>query len=75
MTITFENDAAVMKKAAELFNAMVEKLNPNGGDWLTLTMFQPLPALFSHHSRARGGNVLGLDGSPENKIRKPRLHG
>ncbi|EOD43523.1 putative fad binding domain containing protein [Neofusicoccum parvum UCRNP2] len=68
MTITFQNDASIMHKAVELFNAMVAKLNPDGGDWLTLTMFQPLPALFAERSVARGGNMLGLDQSPENHI-------
>ncbi|KAL1625202.1 hypothetical protein SLS56_007397 [Neofusicoccum ribis] len=70
MTITFQNDASIMHKAVELFNAMVAKLNPDGGDWLTLTMFQPLPALFAERSVARGGNMLGLDQSPENHIRE-----
>lgn len=69
MTITFQNDAEVMKKAAELFNAMVKKLNKDGGDWLTLTMFQPLPSLFADLGVERGGNMLGLDQSAENNIR------
>ncbi|EKG10040.1 hypothetical protein MPH_12867 [Macrophomina phaseolina MS6] len=68
MTVTIQNDAEVMKHAAKHFNLMVEHLNKDGGDWLTLTMFQPLPSLFAEHSASRGGNVLGLGGSPENLI-------
>ncbi|KKY16132.1 putative fad binding domain containing protein [Diplodia seriata] len=68
MTITFQNDAEIMKKAAELFDAMVKKLKKDGGDWLTLTMFQPLPAVFAELGVERGGNMLGLDQSPENHI-------
>lgn len=62
-TLTFKNDPRVVKKAAELHKSYVEemlKIVPPK-DLVTQSLFQPIPALFTEHSVAAGGNVLGLD--------------
>lgn len=63
MTNTFVNDAAVLKKALDLHNdtlAMIKAANPQGS-WGYVSMLQPIPPIFTEHSIANGGNVLGLD--------------
>lgn len=38
------------------------------GNFVTQAMFQSIPTVFSEHSVANGGNVLGLDRETENVI-------
>lgn len=74
MTLTFKNDAQVMKHAAKHFNAMLEHLKKDtGGEWSCMAMFQPMPTLFFQHGTDRGGNILGLDSESENLICKSSI--
>jgi len=38
------------------------------GDFVTQAMFQAIPTVFSEHSVANGGNVLGLDRETDNVV-------
>lgn len=68
-TLTFKNDIRVLRKAHELFKSMIQKLEAEAtGDWRAMALYQPIPTLFAEHSKARGGNVLGLDRFDENLI-------
>jgi hypothetical protein len=63
MTNTFVNDAAVLAKALDLHNVTLARIkagNPSGS-WGYVSMLQPVPPLFTEHSIANGGNVIGLD--------------
>lgn len=68
-TLTFKSDIRVMRKAHEAFEDVTAKLAAEAqGDWAAYTLYQPIPKLFSQHSKDRGGNVLGLDRFNENLI-------
>lgn len=68
-TLTFKADTRVLRKAHEAFKAVVAKLEEEAiGDWAALTLYQPLPAVFTQHSARNGGNVLGLDRFAEDLI-------
>ncbi|KAK8209488.1 FAD binding domain-containing protein [Phyllosticta capitalensis] len=67
LTLTFQNDERILKKATELFHHIIETVGDR--DELHLSpMFQPLPVSFTKHSVANGGNILGLDRFSENNI-------
>lgn len=63
ITLTFKNDARVIKKSSQLFQAMIDKIDANiSPDGFTGgLLWQPLPKLFLEKSQSKGGNVLGLD--------------
>jgi len=69
-TLTFRNDAAIVKKVAELHDDLVEDLKSllPPGDFTTQCLFQPLPAYFAQRSVDQGGNVLGLDSVQDNSL-------
>ncbi|KAI0205335.1 hypothetical protein F4808DRAFT_473377 [Astrocystis sublimbata] len=82
-TSTFKNDARIVAKAAELHQAVVDKLTmlvPDG-DFITQCVFQPLPRIFGQMSTQSGGNVIGIDRQPHNgllwlaivRVRTPEL--
>ncbi|KAJ3550352.1 hypothetical protein NM208_g25 [Fusarium decemcellulare] len=62
-SLTFTNDARIIKKAAELHEIFVRELLETvpAGDLGTQNLFQPVPRLFADNGVIRGGNVLGLD--------------
>lgn len=62
-TLSFKNDARVVKKAAELHEAFVAdmlKIVP-AKDLVTQSLWQPVPKMFADIGVKKGGNVLGLD--------------
>ncbi|KAL4888261.1 hypothetical protein BDV59DRAFT_211229 [Aspergillus ambiguus] len=62
-TLTFKSDLRIILKAAEIFEATVEKVKkqiPDHNFYFSMVL-QPLPLSFGQHSIARGGNMLGLD--------------
>ncbi|KAK7755544.1 hypothetical protein SLS62_002478 [Diatrype stigma] len=62
-TLTYKLDARIVKKTADVFEKMGEKLRgliPAGDFYISLVL-QPLPTTFGAHSAARGGNMFGLD--------------
>lgn len=63
LTLTFDLDARIMKKAADVFEVLVEDLKiliPDGKFYISMVL-QPLPRSFAKQSRARGGNLLGIE--------------
>ncbi|KAL1965225.1 hypothetical protein VTN77DRAFT_5979 [Rasamsonia byssochlamydoides] len=60
LTLTFVNDARVIEKAVGLHNSLIEeaKASVRSIEWTFETIFQPLPALFSRRSVARGEMFL-----------------
>jgi hypothetical protein len=63
LTLTFNLDARIMKKAADVFEVLVEDLKmliPDGKFYISLVL-QPLPRSFARQSMARGGNLLGIE--------------
>ncbi|KAM0540771.1 hypothetical protein ACHAPJ_013516 [Fusarium lateritium] len=62
-SLTFANDARVIRKAAELHAAFVKDLLAEipATDVGTQNLFQPIPKLFADIGSRNGGNVLGLN--------------
>lgn len=69
-SLTFKNDARIIKKATELHDNLVNELKTvlPVGNFSTQCLFQPMPTLFAEHSIRRRGNVLGLDQVKENTL-------
>ncbi|KAI1143675.1 FAD binding domain-containing protein [Hypoxylon sp. FL0543] len=69
-TLTFRNNAELLRRAVELNSEWVEKLKQtiNPDKLVTFFFFQPLPSYMAQVSRQRGGNMLGLDSVPYNAI-------
>lgn len=63
LTLTFANDARIIQRAVDLHNTLVSdaKTSAVSTNYTMVTMFQPLPPIYSQYSNERGGNVLGLD--------------
>ncbi|KAF9877500.1 FAD binding domain-containing protein [Colletotrichum karsti] len=63
-------DARVVRYAIEQHAALVESLNATLGaqNFSTLMDFQPHPAYIAEIGAQKGGNVLGLDQSPKNRL-------
>ncbi len=63
-TLSFKNDARVMKYAARQHSVAVKKLTealrPNS-TFNTMCAFQPLNKVIAEHGVRNGGNVMGLD--------------
>ncbi|KAF4540718.1 FAD binding domain containing protein [Lasiodiplodia theobromae] len=70
LTLTFKNDARMLKKVVELHDVLVEEMKQviPDGDFETQAFFQPLPTIVSQHSIERGGNILGIDKIEDNAI-------
>jgi hypothetical protein len=62
----------VLKRTVDVHNRMIEeaKATAESDDFSMVTMIQPWPRLFTEHSIAKGGNVLGLDRFEDNMFRK-----
>ncbi|KAH7177068.1 hypothetical protein EDB81DRAFT_864408 [Dactylonectria macrodidyma] len=62
-SLTFANDARIIRKGAALHETFVEELLAEipAADLGTQMLYQPLPKLFADIGVAQGGNVLGLD--------------
>ncbi|KAJ9216273.1 CAZyme family AA7 [Paecilomyces variotii] len=70
LTLTFKNDPRLIQKALDLRDSSIKiaKAKARSSEWLFTAFFQPLPKLFSQHSVAKGGNVIGLDRFDENLL-------
>ncbi|KAH8812674.1 hypothetical protein F5884DRAFT_314949 [Xylogone sp. PMI_703] len=68
LTLTFKNDARILKEVMKQQHAMVATLNgiKPKGDWNVQTLMQPVPTIFAKHGLEKGGNVMGLDRFDEN---------
>ena len=66
-TLTFANDEKLIADVYAISTKKLEPLKKTAGlNWVT--MFQPLPTVFSKHSVEKGGNVLGLDRATTNQV-------
>ncbi|KAK2809499.1 hypothetical protein FQN50_003767 [Emmonsiellopsis sp. PD_5] len=67
LTITFENDADMYRKAVDISNSHLKPfLDTPGLIWSLL--FQPIPTVVTDVSKQTGGNVLGLENNKKNQI-------
>jgi hypothetical protein len=68
--LMFANDPRVMRYCIDQHTSLVEELKTTLGPraFSTILDFQPLPAYFTDISMEKGGNMLGLERSPRNKI-------
>jgi hypothetical protein len=64
------NDAAIYHYIVELHEQLVQEWRTENSDpeFSTQCFFQSIPTIFSEHSKAQGGNVLGLDRLEENAV-------
>ncbi|KAL4999586.1 hypothetical protein BDV10DRAFT_184218 [Aspergillus recurvatus] len=62
-TLTFANDAAILKKAVEIQERLIGEVKKvaKSDEWNIKSLYQPLPGFFAEIGRKKGGNVLGLD--------------
>ncbi|WQF82933.1 Putative FAD-binding domain, PCMH-type, FAD-binding, type PCMH, subdomain 2 [Colletotrichum destructivum] len=73
-TLTFKNDASILRRAVDAHQAFVDAMKQavSADEFTTQMVFQPLPTYFADIGRARdgggGGNVLGLDAEKDNAI-------
>ena len=72
MTITFENDAKMYRKAVDISNAHLESVK-HLPDLTWALLFQPIPSVINEASLANGGNVMGVDRNEKNTIRTSPL--
>lgn len=68
--MTFANNIRIYEKIVELHEQMVNewKAETTDPDFITQCMFQSIPTIFTDHSQANGGNVLGLNQVNENVV-------
>ncbi len=66
-TLSFANDADVIRQVYEISQQLLEPVKAAKG-LLWVTQIQPIPAIITSHSEARGGNVLGLDRAKGNQV-------
>lgn len=68
-TLTFKNDASIIRKAVQLHNELVATLKTVLGpeNFKSEIVFQPIPSYFADLGAAKGGNVLPLS-STENSV-------
>ena len=61
-----------MARAIDIHNRMIEeaKANAISDDYTLFTMIQPWAKVFTEHSVANGGNMLGLDRFDDDLFRK-----
>lgn len=69
-TLSFKNDASIIQKASDLHQILAEELKEKviDGDFTSHCAFQPIPLLYSRHSVAAGGNIMGLAAYPHDGI-------
>ncbi|KAH8593811.1 hypothetical protein B0O99DRAFT_546392 [Bisporella sp. PMI_857] len=70
-SLTFKNDARIIKEAARLHGVMVQEILASGvpaDAFSTQSLFQPLPAYFAKIGVSKGGNVLGMDAVTTNSV-------
>ena len=66
-TLSFANDADLISEIYELSKKLLEPVKDTLGlSWIT--MFQPVPKVFSDRGNERGGNVMGLDRANGNQV-------
>lgn len=68
--MTIANDQRVMRYCAEQHESLVEDLKAALGpkNFSTILDFQPLPSYVADIGVQKGGNMLGLNRSPRNRI-------
>ncbi|KAI9155705.1 FAD-binding domain-containing protein [Paramyrothecium foliicola] len=69
-SLTFANDPRVMRFCIEQHNSLVEDLKATLGpkNFSTILDFQPFPSYFAEIGVQRGGNMLGIERKPRNRI-------
>lgn len=69
-TLSFKNDASIIQKASELHYVLAKELKEKvtDGDFTSHCAFQPIPLLYTKHSVAAGGNILGLEAYPHHGV-------
>lgn len=69
-TISFKNDASIVKKVVELHAELAARVREKvpDGDFATNCSLQPIPKFFAERSLAAGGNALGLEDYPHDAI-------
>lgn len=69
-TLSFKNDTSIIQKASELQYVLAKELKEKvtDGDFTSHCAFQPIPSLYSQHSVAAGGNIMGLEAYPHDGI-------
>lgn len=69
-TLSFKNDASIIQKASELHYTLAQELKEKvtDGDFTSHCAFQPIPLIYSQHSVAAGGNIMGLEAYPHDGI-------
>ncbi|KAJ4387612.1 hypothetical protein N0V93_008208 [Gnomoniopsis smithogilvyi] len=69
-TVSFKNDASIIQKASELHCVLAKELKEKVtyGDFTSHCAFQPIPLLYSQHSVAAGGNIMGIEAYPHDGI-------
>ena len=66
-TLAFVNDLPTMARVHEITVELFETVrHVEGLDWIF--SYEPLPTLFTDHSRARGGNILGLNRTTDDLV-------
>ena len=66
-TLTFANDEETIRAVYNISQLLLDELRTvKGLTWVT--MFQPLPTIFSKHSVERGRNIIGLDRAQRNQV-------
>ncbi|KAF9879581.1 FAD binding domain-containing protein [Colletotrichum karsti] len=69
-TLTFKNDASILKSAVDAHQEFVDtmKVAVGADEFTTQMVFQPLPTYFAKIGSERGGNMFGLDAETDNSI-------
>lgn len=64
------NDPQIVRKVFQEHDDLVKDLNSTFGpqNFSTILEFQPLPTYYTDISVQRGGNMLGLDKNPHNRL-------
>lgn len=73
MTLTFDNDEEMFRKAVDISNHHVKPLLDVPG-LLWGLLFQPVPTVLSEASKANGGNVMGVERNTKNAISWSFIH-
>lgn len=71
LSYTFKNDARVAKKCTDVHGDLVDHIKAHhipSGDFVAYSILQPFPRSFARHSKARGGNMLGVDRIQDNAL-------
>ena len=70
-TVTFKNSLKALAIAQKITDDVFQTVS-NVSNLDFTFVYEPIPRLYTEHSLARGGNVLGLNDTQENLIRKSK---